>query len=230
MPNEKQPYDQELPRFPHLPWLVLGMAGRTGDVDVRVDREEAVRRLEPSHTAWREALLGDRWPVAWAEQVHGAEIAWITEPLPSDQAMHPHVDGLITTRAQVALGIYVADCGAIWVIDPRTQTVGLLHSGKKGTELGILPRAISEMQARAGSRPEELIVILSPCIRPPAYEVDFAGTIRAQALAAGIQPDHFYDAGICTTSDPARYYSYRQEQGKTGRMLAVIGRRDLRRA
>jgi copper oxidase (laccase) domain-containing protein len=31
-----------------------------------------------------------------------------------------------------------------------------------------------------------------------------------------------YDCGRCTAADPARYYSYRREQGRTGRMAAFI--------
>ena len=66
-----------------------------------------------------------------------------------------------------------------------------------------------------------MIVQLSPCIRPPHYEVDFAAEIIRQCRALGVQ--HIHDSGTCTACDLARYYSYRAEQGKTGRMLAVIG-------
>jgi hypothetical protein len=32
-----------------------------------------------------------------------------------------------------------------------------------------------------------------------------------------------HDAGACTACDIDRYYSYRAEKGKTGRMLALLG-------
>ena len=64
---------------------------------------------------------------------------------------------------------------------------------------------------------------LSPCIRPPHYEVDFAAEIIRQARAAGVEQVH--DSGRCTASDPARYYSYRAEKGRTGRMLALLALR-----
>jgi len=67
-------------------------------------------------------------------------------------------------------------------------------------------------------------VQLSPCIRPPSYEVDFAAGIRAQCLESGIRPEHLHDCGICTSTDLQRFYSYRVEMGKTGRMLALLGR------
>jgi copper oxidase (laccase) domain-containing protein len=135
------------------------------------------------------------------------------------------VDGLITREAGLLLGIYVADCGVVFLADPRTGAIGLVHAGKKGTELGIVPEAIRLMGERFGSRPEDVIVQLGPCIRPPAYEVDFAADLRAQTLAAGVLPEHLHDCGICTSSDPERYYSYRLEKGRTGRMLGLLGKR-----
>ncbi len=66
-----------------------------------------------------------------------------------------------------------------------------------------------------------MIVRLSPCIRPPHYEVDFASEIIRQSRALGVQ--HIHDSGTCTAGDLGRYYSYRAEKGRTGRMLAVIG-------
>ena len=72
-----------------------------------------------------------------------------------------------------------------------------------------------------GSDPANMIVQLSPCIRPPHYEVDFAAEIIRQCRALGVE--HIHDRGTCTACDLNRYYSYRAEKGKTGRMLAVFG-------
>jgi copper oxidase (laccase) domain-containing protein len=77
------------------------------------------------------------------------------------------------------------------------------------------------MIERFGSDPANMIVQLSPCIRPPHYEVDFAAEIVRQCRALGVQ--HIHDSGTCTASDLGRYYSYRAEKGKTGRMLALLG-------
>jgi copper oxidase (laccase) domain-containing protein len=51
--------------------------------------------------------------------------------------------------------------------------------------------------------------------------VDFAAEIVRQCRALRVQ--HIHDSGICTACDLGRYYSYRAEKGKTGRMLAVLG-------
>ena len=53
------------------------------------------------------------------------------------------------------------------------------------------------------------------------YEVDFAAQIVRQCRALGVKEIH--DPAVCTACDLDRYYSYRAEKGKTGRMVALIG-------
>ena len=77
------------------------------------------------------------------------------------------------------------------------------------------------MKEQFGSDPGDLVVQLSPCIRPPHYEIDFAAQIRQQCREAGVNQIH--DSGVCTACDLNSYYSYRAEKGKTGRMLALLG-------
>ncbi len=183
------------------------------------DREEALTRLESVHRAARAQLGVSGNVFATAEQVHGSDVATIDRPLTSDHSFDA-ADGLITNQSGVWLGIYVADCCAVYLVDPVQRCVGLVHSGKKGTELGIVRRAIETMQDRFGSLPRDLLVQLSPCIRPPHYEVDFAEEIVRQSRAAGVTEVH--DCGRDTAEDLTRYYSYRAEKGRTGRMLALL--------
>ena len=206
---------------------------RIPGIDVSHDKAEVLKRLDAAHREIRNAIgIGD-WPLFTAEQVHGNKIAVIDEvgtPRcgvrsaergdPTNREF-PACDGIITNKHGVALGIYVADCCAVYIVDPTTPAIGLVHSGRKGTKLGVVTNAIHEMIDRFGSDPAEMIVQLSPCIRPPHYEIDFAAEIVRQCRALGIKEIH--DSGICTACNLDRYYSYRAEKGKTGRMLAVLG-------
>jgi copper oxidase (laccase) domain-containing protein len=193
---------------------------RVPGIDVSHDKAEALKRLEIVHRdARREIGIGD-WPLLTAQQVHGAKIAVIDRPIGRDHEF-AGCDGLITNQNRMALGIHVADCCAIYLVDPRTPAIGLVHSGKKGTELAIAAKAIEQMRERFGSNPADLVVQLSPCIRPPHYEIDFAAQIVEQCRAVGVKQIH--DSGVCTACDIDRYYSYRAEKGKTGRMLALLG-------
>src|SRR3979411_2251274 len=137
------------------------------------DKAEALARLDGVHRKVRsEYGLADR-PFVTAQQGHGKEGALIDSELSGDKCFE-NCDGLITDQRGVCLGIYVADCCAVYLVDPTRGAIGLVHSGKKGTELGIVQVAVRTMAERFGSRASDLVVQLSPCIRPPHYEIDFA--------------------------------------------------------
>lgn len=191
---------------------------RIPEVPTTTDKATTLARLQPHHEAAARRLGFSQTYLA--EQVHGDRIAVIK---PDSTVLSPGVDALIT-RHPLLLGIHVADCGALSLLDSRTSAIGLLHSGKKGTELNITGKTIAAMTRHFGSDPSNLIAVLAPCIRPPHYEVDFAATIREQALAAGVPPENYHDCGLCTASNLDRFYSYRLEKGNTGRHLALLGR------
>jgi copper oxidase (laccase) domain-containing protein len=208
-----------------IPGVRAGWVERVPDLEITGDRDEAMRQLRPVHErAVAEFARGASW---WrAEQVHDKQVAVVpgaeTIIAPDGLPVVPGVDGLVTCDPGVVLAIYVADCGAIWLADRATGAIGLLHSGKKGTEFGILDEALRLMAERFGTEPADVVAVLGPCIRPPDYEVDFAAEIGRQAAAAGV--GNFIDCGLNTASDSARFYSYRKELGRTGRMMALISR------
>lgn len=213
------------PRWETFPALAgLGLRQRFllrhPGIDVDGERAEVLARLRPWHEAEVRDLGFDPASLQLAEQVHGAVVA-LAEP---GGGLAEGADALIAQAPGSLLGIYVADCAAVYVVDPVSGAFGLVHSGKKGTELGIVPATLAALSERFGSRVADVRVQISPCIRPPAYEVDFAAAIRRQCLEAGVRPEHLADAGVCTSGDLRRYYSYRMEKGRTGRMLALLGK------
>ena len=208
---------ETFPAIAALPGIIHGFTGRITGLDVKADREIALQRLDEFHAAARAQLGLAARRFITAEQVHGREIAVVDE---KNTAPVPDVDGLITASPAVCLGIHVADCCAVFLADPIRRVVALLHSGRKGSELGITTAAVGRMRADFGCAPADITVQLSPCIRPPQYELDFAALIVAQARAAGVH--QVFDSGTCTGAKVGRYYSYRVERGKTGRMLALL--------
>jgi copper oxidase (laccase) domain-containing protein len=213
LPAEQFPALEALTGFAHC------FVGRVPGIDVREDKAEALRRLDAVHRRVRIGTgLADAHFVT-AEQVHGDRVASAAATEFADECI-TGCDGLITNQPGVCLGIYVADCCAVYFVDPVRRAIGLVHSGKKGTELGIAGKAIDLMSERFGSNPEHLVVQLSPCIRPPHYEMDFAPDIVAICRDRGVSAIH--DSGVCTACHLDRYYSYRAEKAKTGRMLALL--------
>jgi len=208
---------ETFPALAGLSFLRAAFIQRCPDVDVLTDRDTAMQRLWSVQRETADELGFRDMPFATAEQVHGNIVAPVSAPA-SNPA--PGADGLLTSTSRLCLAIYVADCAAVFLADKHARAIALVHSGKKGTELGIVPKAVAALRDCHGIPPEDLVVQIAPCIRPPHYEIDFAGEIMRQARTAGVQDVH--DCGTCTASDPEKYYSYRREKGRTGRLLALL--------
>lgn len=207
---------ETFPALDALPFVRAAFIQRCPRIDVITDRETALGRLWSLHRETADALGFAGMPFAVAEQVHGNVVARVDAPTATPV---PGADGLVTNRPGLCLAIYVADCAAVYLADPEVRAIGLVHAGKKGAELGILRQAIATMREAFGTDPANLVVQVGPCIRPPKYEVDFAAEVARQAREAGVRD--VFDCGTCTSSNPQKYYSYRRERGRTGRLLAL---------
>ena len=196
---------------------------RIPGVAVSTDREAVIADLTPAH---EQVLLEQGISpklLRRAQQRHGKGVALVGDI----GCSYPveGVDGLFCGGvADCCLGIYVADCAAVWVYDTETGARGLVHSGKQGTELNLVQELLERMYKTLGVRAANCIAVISPCIRPPHYEVDIPTTIKSQLEHAGILPENIIDSGLDTAADLDTFYSYRMEKGHTGRMLALFGR------
>lgn len=215
-PEFLQPLSQDLSNIVHF-------IERIPEVPVTTDRHEMIERLEPYHRKEMEKL-GLKWKnLRRAQQVHDNKVALVGD-IGSNFPVEG-VDGLVCSGvAEVCLGIYVADCAAVWIYDKGSQAKALLHSGKKGTEGNIVAAGIRAMVKYCKAETSTMVAVISPCIRPPHYEVDIPGTIIEQLKDAGVPAGNIFDSGLDTAANLERFYSYRTEQGNTGRMLALFGR------
>ncbi len=197
---------------------------RIPGIPTTTDRNAVISALTPSH----EAVLTDAGiapkMLRRAQQVHGNKVALV-----GDIGCSYPVEGVDALfcggKADCCLGIYVADCAAIWIYDTVSQSRALIHSGKLGTQQNIVNETLKAMYKVLGVLAENCIAVISPCIRPPHYEVDIVTRIKEELVEAGIAPENITDSGLDTASDLETFYSYRIEKGNTGRMLALFGRK-----
>ncbi len=212
-----------LERINAFPGNFARFVTRIPGVPVSTDREEVIRALTSAHEqVLREGGIDPKF-LRLAQQVHGNHVAIVGDI----GCSYPveGVDGLFCGGvADSCLGIYVADCAAIWVYDTVSGSRGLIHSGKMGTQLNIVGELFVRMYKVLGVQAKNCIVVLSPCIRPPHYEVDIPAAVHKQLLTAGVQAENIVDSGLDTAADLTNFYSYRAEKGCTGRMLALFGR------
>lgn len=83
----------------------------------------------------------------------------------------PDTDGLLSRNPHIALVVQSADCVCSLYYDPQNQVIGAAHAGWRGT-LALLPqKMILKMQHDFGSKPENILVGLAPCISTEKYEI-----------------------------------------------------------
>ena len=196
---------------------------RVPGVATTTDRAAVIAALTPTHEAVLEEGGIATKMLRRAQQVHGNKVALVGDI----GCSYPveGVDGLFCGgKADCCLGIYVADCAAVWIYDKESQSRALVHSGKAGTMQNIVGETLKAMNKILGVHAADCIAVISPCIRPPHYEVDIVTMIKQQLEEAGIAPQNITDSGLDTAADLETFYSYRVEKGNTGRMLALFGR------
>lgn len=197
---------------------------RVDGVELTTDRAAVISALTPIHEqVLAEGGIAPKM-LRRAQQVHGNKVALVGDigcSFPVEG-----VDGLFCGgKADCCLGIYVADCAAVWVYDTESGCRGLVHSGKLGTQQNIVGELLRSMRKTLGVQAQNCIAVISPCIRPPHYEFDIPTAIKTQLEAAGLLPENIIDSELDTAADTQTFYSYRIEKGKTGRMLALFGRK-----
>lgn len=156
-------------------------------------------------------------------------------------------DALITNTPGLLVSVRTADCVPILLADPRRRAVAAVHAGWRGTVQNVAASAIGAMRNTFGSRPEDIIAAIGPCIGPCCFEVgpevavEFQGIFperkdlegrthvdlpeanRRQLVAAGVPDASISVAHICTACTPEEFYCFRRERQRTGRMVSAIG-------
>lgn len=91
-------------------------------------------------------------------------------------------DGQVTSRKNVALGMFAADCLPVLMADPEAGVIGAAHCGRRGLQKGVIGATIEKMVSK-GAQPERIVATLGPCICGDCYEVggDIADEFDAQS-------------------------------------------------
>lgn len=156
-------------------------------------------------------------------------------------------DALITNVEGVMLTILTADCVPVLLYDTKKNVVAAIHAGWKGTQAQIVSKTVKKMVDIFGSNPQEILAGIAPSIGPCCYEVGddvakhFFETPEAftkqgdkymlnlpylnqkQLLDSGLREANIMMSHICTACDIERFFSYRKEQGCSGRFMSMIG-------
>lgn len=182
------------------------------------------------------------------KQIHKSNIRYVREAdkgkgaLSYDSAI-ADTDALITDKRNVPLAVFTADCLSIFLYDPITAAIGLIHAGWRSTKENITAKTLQLMKEKFNTLPRDLYVGFGPAIRQCCYEVgiefkgffsydlmrknnryylDLVALNKKQFLDLGVKANHISDSGVCTSCKSKDFFSYRKDGNPCGRMMSVI--------
>ena len=182
--------------------------------------------------------------IAATHQVHGNKVIEVSKSI-----YVKGYDALITQQKNIFLAVTIADCVPVLIYDKGTQAVAAIHAGWRGTAENIIKETTEKMSLSFGTRAQDCFAYIGTCIDECSFEVDedvaqhflsqykrwdkrkkkfFIDLKKAnehQLLAFGVPEKQIEISPYSTVLDNRDYFSYRKENGKTGRMLAIIGMR-----
>jgi YfiH family protein len=183
--------------------------------------------------------------LAFPVQVHGNVVKHAETHL-----SYAECDGLITDTPELYIGISVADCVPIFIVETQRRVVAAFHAGWRGTLSMVALRGVEMMTKEFQCNPEHMVAYIGPSAGRCCYVVgsdvaegfprefriedsgrtflDLKATNAAQLIEAGISRDAIEMSQHCTIGDTHLFHSYRRDKERSGRMMAVIGLRGER--
>jgi YfiH family protein len=192
-----------------------------------------------SALTWTAHGFGTRHPAPAPDSVSNLKQIHSNVVLLADQpGLIGEGDALVTNRPGLAVSIRTADCYPILLADARNRAVAAVHAGWRGTAAQIVIRTLEKMRFEFGTRPTDVFAAIGPGIGGCCYEVgedvsrqfgfaerthlDLISENRKQLEQAGVSPQNIQALDVCTFCDAERFFSYRREKEKAGRMTSFI--------
>lgn len=177
-----------------------------------------------------------------AKLTHGAEVAHLRSC--SSISTVPFADALIIGETGIGVSISQADCQGAIIYDPVKHALANVHAGWRGSVKNIYKATVEAMRVSYGSKPEDLIVCISPSLGPESaefvnyhtelpetfwayqhrpYHFDFWEISKQQLREAGVRSDRIQIAEIDTKTDDD-FFSFRRSR-QTGRQATICALR-----
>lgn len=225
------------------PFNSLNLGFGTGDLlaNVEANRSRLASAFDlPSHL------------LLTVNQVHGSNILVIDQPNPDlSHFARVEADAIITNQRGILVGILVADCYPVLLTSADGKIAAVVHVGWRGAAAGLLGNAVAALHKQFGVPPGALYAAIGPGIGAHNYEVDrpvrdafrsgsgswdrIASETRLghwqldlqkscllQLEAAGVPRRQVEQVVKCTCCHQDTFFSYRRDQGRTGRQMGFI--------
>lgn len=237
------------PHWPAPPWIKAYTTLRNGgvstapynDFNLAIDIGDNTKDVEKNRVILQQTLKLPAEPI-WIQQIHSNIVAQAIKENKNKQA-----DATFSKEAEQICIITTADCLPILLCDRQGTLVAAIHAGWRGLHKRIIEQTIMAIQIQ----PEEILVWLGPAISQKYFEVgeevrnafvevdadadsafirsasgrwmgDLYALARLQLKKLGVYA--IYGGDHCTFDEKDKFYSYRRDAQKTGRMASLIWR------
>lgn len=154
--------------------------GAQASLNMSFSREASGETVLENYRRVAAALGVDFTKMTHVPQCHGDRILTVTERETGIGITKPDLpetevsgyDAMITDVPGTVLCTLHADCVPVLFYDARTNAVGAVHSGWRGTALRIAEKTVRQMKACYGTRPEQLKAVIGPSIGMLHFETD----------------------------------------------------------
>lgn len=214
-----------LPPFDHF-----NLANHVGDTSLHVEQNRSLLKKQ----------IGLPSEPIWLEQIHSTHV------IDADfENAGCEADASFTQKKDRVCVVLTADCLPILICNQEGTMVAAIHAGWRGLVNGIIEATLTTLNLPAS----QILCWLGPAIGPEKFEV--GDEVREQFLSVcstdstafipssnkrwlanlyalarfrlqRMEVTHIYGGQFCTFSDPTRFYSYRRDGNKTGRMATLI--------
>jgi len=198
-----------LPVLDELGLVYHGFSTRVGGVstgpfsamNLSLNAGEDKDLVEINRCMFVKALDAGNPEVYTVRQMHGTRVIRIeSREHPAEEYRQAQADALVTDQPGVAIGVLTADCVPILLVDPVRRAVAAVHAGREGSLHHVSGHVVRRMARDFGSRPQDLVAAVGPCIETACYPVSEEVAVRR----AGQEE---YQA-VPATGRKAAYYSY----------------------
>ena len=221
---------------PHLP-PGIALFSTTGDYFGRITPE-----LSRDLTGLARDRFGVEATLTTCTQVHGKSVVRANASKTWREC--DSCDALWSDEKSTALGIKVADCLPVTMVDPTHSVIANVHSGWRGAVQQITAETIDTLTRSTPFDTASAFAYLGPSIRACCFEVGeevaeqfdpkYADRSHAKPhvdliafttdilKGRGFAEERISDSGLCTRCDGSIFHSFRRAGKGGGRNLVVV--------
>lgn len=239
---------------PHLFTTKFGgvSAGHLASLNLGFNRGDVRENVLKNYQILADHFGVPREHMTMTKQIHGDTVRVVDEEtvgMGLGQPMSWETDAIVTNLPGVPLCGYYADCVVTLLHDPVSRSIGVCHSGWRGTANGILAKTVRMMQEQYGADPANVQAVIGPSIhaccfetdadvpdamretmgnavdrfierRGPKYFIDLQGINHMRLKQAGVK--NIVDSGLCTKCMHDEFWSHRATHGMRGVQAGII--------